>query len=47
MTKKNFTLKEWFYWTVRAVFGSLTYLPTKVANWATDRLNKSYFPPNK
>lgn len=41
--KKYFTVAQWFYWIVRAVFGGLSTPPRLVANWATDRFNKSYF----
>lgn len=43
MNKRVFTLTEWFYWLIRVVFGAICTPPKAVANWATDRLNKSYY----
>lgn len=43
MTKRNFTIKEWLLYIIRGIFMAIGYIPHCIANWATDKLNKSYY----
>lgn len=43
MNEKLFTLKEWIYFFIRNVCEIWCLLPMKLGNWATDKLNSSYY----
>lgn len=43
MNKRLFTIKEYCLFLVRLACMMLASIPARIANWATDRLNKSYY----
>lgn len=43
MDKRVFTTKEWIYYAIRTFFIILCIIPNKIANWATDKINNSYY----
>jgi hypothetical protein len=43
MKFKHMTLKERFYFTLRWMCKIVIDVPMRIGNWATDKLNKSYY----
>lgn len=43
MKNKSFTSKEIGYYAIRQACFYIVYIPTKIGNWATNKLNKSYY----
>lgn len=43
MRFRNLTIKQQLLYTLRFLCEKSVYVPLKVGNWATDRLNKSYY----
>ena len=39
--------KENVYFIIRQICSILAFLPFKIGNWATDKLNESYYNVNK
>lgn len=43
MNKRLFTPKEWLYYSIGVFCLVVCVIPQKIGNWATDKLNKSYY----
>lgn len=43
MKTEYFTIKEWSYYLLRQLCLVVVYIPSMVGNWATDKLNESYY----
>lgn len=47
MTPKALSRKEVIYWYIRLVCQVIVYPFQKLGNWATDKLNESYYKLTK
>jgi hypothetical protein len=43
MRFRQLTFKQQLLWTLRHTAFVFAYIPIKIGNWATNKLNKSYY----